>query len=546
MTLALKRRVLQELGGNWPFPIKSPESRLKPQLVYALDKDTDVMAENLAQNLVDLSSRCLSPNRTTELSLNHRESGLHIRPLVVVSQERFPIEVVEVPHSVPQAVIGSCRASHSPSIALERNVGYPAYRLDGVKVLTAGIGFVRRHLVDVECLGGLVQQGDKLGRIARLVRRCLNTGNNMGLYPTDEVGLNPRLPLAVAVFVVVPPVIDAGGKTRGVNGEVRLDRSQRGGTLLNQAFEKRCQFGILKVAESAGERRRLGDQPSGFRSPQVGHKASAGHSAIDLISNPKHHVSQRQSRTPKFVFWLGYAVTEVSEQSDKMLLLMGLCLIIRSPLLSAGHLDRLGVGGSAVRLGLSLNYELYRMNVLAGQSSLLKVGAGAKRLVVVEANEVAPIARLGRDFPTQPVLFNLARVRYHQSFCFSLVHFNSPYFNPLFCIYNSTHCVSLSILFGGILMNFLKIVFLNHIDNATHCVVYSHQMNNDEVQAKLAELQQKGWTLANIARRIGQAKRTVESWNQGQRSPANLQSVLASLDKLDKVKRIPKKKIYIK
>jgi len=71
-------------------------------------------------------------------------------------------------------------------------------------------------------------------------------------------------------------------------------------------------------------------------------------------------------------------------------------------------------------------------------------------------------------------------------------------------------------------------------------------MNNDEVQTKLAELQQKGWTLANIGRMIGQAKRTVESWNQGKRSPANLQSVLASLDKLDKIKRIPKKRIYLK
>jgi len=69
-------------------------------------------------------------------------------------------------------------------------------------------------------------------------------------------------------------------------------------------------------------------------------------------------------------------------------------------------------------------------------------------------------------------------------------------------------------------------------------------MNNAEVQSKLTELLQKGWTLANIAREIGQAKGTVESWNQGKRSPANLQSVLASLDKLDKIKRIPKKKIY--
>ena len=84
----------------------------------------------------------------------------------------------------------------------------------------------------------------------------------------------------------------------------------------------------------------------------------------------------------------------------------------------------------------------------------------------------------------------------------------------------------------------------NTIDNDIHCVVEYYQMNNVEVQTKLVELLQKGWTLANIAREIGQAKGTVESWNQGKRSPANLQSVLASLDKLGKVKRIPKKKIY--
>jgi len=77
-------------------------------------------------------------------------------------------------------------------------------------------------------------------------------------------------------------------------------------------------------------------------------------------------------------------------------------------------------------------------------------------------------------------------------------------------------------------------------------MVEYQQVNNDEVQAKLVELQQKGWTLANIARELGQAIRTVESWNQGTRSPANLQPVLTSLDKLTKRKRIPKKKRYAK
>lgn len=74
-------------------------------------------------------------------------------------------------------------------------------------------------------------------------------------------------------------------------------------------------------------------------------------------------------------------------------------------------------------------------------------------------------------------------------------------------------------------------------------MIYYHQMG-DEIRAKLDELQGKGWTLANIAREIGQAKRTVESWNQDKRSPANLQSVIASLDILAKRKRIPPRKVY--
>lgn len=69
---------------------------------------------------------------------------------------------------------------------------------------------------------------------------------------------------------------------------------------------------------------------------------------------------------------------------------------------------------------------------------------------------------------------------------------------------------------------------------------------NSEVQARLADLQQRGWTLASIARALGQATVTVESWNAGTRSPANLQSVLASLDNLTRRKRIPPKKVYVK
>lgn len=66
------------------------------------------------------------------------------------------------------------------------------------------------------------------------------------------------------------------------------------------------------------------------------------------------------------------------------------------------------------------------------------------------------------------------------------------------------------------------------------------------IQNKLDELKIKGWTLASIARAIGQSSRAVESWNQGLRNPANLKPVLDSLDKLSEYRRIPKRKIYIK
>ena len=71
------------------------------------------------------------------------------------------------------------------------------------------------------------------------------------------------------------------------------------------------------------------------------------------------------------------------------------------------------------------------------------------------------------------------------------------------------------------------------------------QMNKD-VQAKIAILENKGWTLASIARELGLKPGTVESWKAGTRSPTNLKLVLEKLDELIKRNRIPPKKIYAK
>ncbi len=62
------------------------------------------MAQNLAQYLINLSYGSLRTNEATKLALNHREGSFCVRPLVVVLQEGFPIEIIEVPHAIPEPV----------------------------------------------------------------------------------------------------------------------------------------------------------------------------------------------------------------------------------------------------------------------------------------------------------------------------------------------------------------------------------------------------------------------------------------------------------
>jgi len=74
------------------------------------------MTQHLTENFIDLSDRRLGTNRSPELALNHREGRLNIRPLVVVSQERILVEVVEVPH--PGGTIMNHFADVSKMVAL--------------------------------------------------------------------------------------------------------------------------------------------------------------------------------------------------------------------------------------------------------------------------------------------------------------------------------------------------------------------------------------------------------------------------------------------
>jgi len=66
----------------------------------------------------------------------------------------------------------------------------------------------------------------------------------------------------------------------------------------------------------------------------------------------------------------------------------------------------------------------------------------------------------------------------------------------------------------------------------------------NEVQTKIAELQDNGWTIAALADELGITINAVEKWKAGDRQPRNAKAVFTLLDQIAIRKRIPKKRRY--
>lgn len=65
----------------------------------------------------------------------------------------------------------------------------------------------------------------------------------------------------------------------------------------------------------------------------------------------------------------------------------------------------------------------------------------------------------------------------------------------------------------------------------------------NEMQTRIAELEEIGWTLAAIARAVGVTPDAVGKWKRGERYPKPDKPILAALDVLTK-KKPPKKRMY--
>jgi transcriptional regulator with XRE-family HTH domain len=66
----------------------------------------------------------------------------------------------------------------------------------------------------------------------------------------------------------------------------------------------------------------------------------------------------------------------------------------------------------------------------------------------------------------------------------------------------------------------------------------------NDIQTKIAELQEKKWTLASIADELAVTINAVEKWKAGDRQPRNAKAVLLLLNQLMNKKRVPKQRRY--
>ena len=63
----------------------------------------------------------------------------------------------------------------------------------------------------------------------------------------------------------------------------------------------------------------------------------------------------------------------------------------------------------------------------------------------------------------------------------------------------------------------------------------------NEIQTRLLELKDKGWTMAAISDELGVTHMTVYRWQKGMRKAENSRSVLHMLDTLMERRKVPKR-----
>ncbi len=75
-----------------------------------------------------------------------------------------------------------------------------------------------------------------------------------------------------------------------------------------------------------------------------------------------------------------------------------------------------------------------------------------------------------------------------------------------------------------------------------YVIRYSHEMN--DMQRKIADIQEKGWTLAALADELEISLSALEKWKAGATYPRNSKAVMLLLERIEHRNRIPKQRRY--
>ena len=146
------------------------------------------MADHLAQHLVDLGRRRLGPDRSTKLTLQHRERAFDIRPLVMVRQELLPVELEVVVHLRPDLASVVRDGSR-----LERDIRGGPQGINQLHVSLAQVALVGRHFGKLKPLCRAFHQSSELRKIADFGCRDFNAGNNVRSHSRHQMHFEPLM-----------------------------------------------------------------------------------------------------------------------------------------------------------------------------------------------------------------------------------------------------------------------------------------------------------------------------------------------------------------
>src|SRR5260370_15986265 len=143
MILSLKARETRktELGDF------RPEHRVNSQLLSFMNEHHEIMTEQFRDNFIDHSNIGLAPQAVAELSLHHRERGLDVRPLVVMLQKLFTLELEVMKRFIPNTtpIVAS-------GVRFESDKRLGSDALNSLKIHAGGISLIGGNFGDLKVL----------------------------------------------------------------------------------------------------------------------------------------------------------------------------------------------------------------------------------------------------------------------------------------------------------------------------------------------------------------------------------------------------------